>query len=99
MTTEELNDALSDEVVYQRRKLILGALSYELDLVRQAVTLIEVILDDAPRMADMEEAAATQLENNLNELADVERSLDNAESEVFESLTGEQMMRYEKEAE
>jgi hypothetical protein len=99
MTTEELNEALSDEAIYQRRKLILDALNYELQLVRQAITEIEVILDDEPRIAIMPEADLEKIQEGLSNWVDCENELDNAETAAFQSLSGDQMARYEKGAE
>ncbi len=95
MTTEE---ALSDEAVYQRRKLILRAIDYELEVVRLAILEIKDALTKN-RTAHLSESAVESLENQVEELENSEDNLCNAESGVFESLCGSQMIRFETDTE
>ena len=95
MTTEE---ALSDEAVYQRRKLILRAIDYELKLVRVAIAEIEDALTKN-RTAHLSENAIESLEDQATELDESECALSSAESGVYESMSGSQMIRFETDNE
>jgi hypothetical protein len=95
MTTEE---ALSDEAVYQRRKLILRAIDYELKLLRVAITEIEDALTKN-RTAHLSENAIKSLEDQATELDESECNLSYAESGVYESMSGSQMIRFETDNE
>lgn len=96
MTTEELNEALSDEAVYGRRKLLLDALTYEMDLVDRALTILDATTQQEIDM--MTESQTEKFNEDRDELAQVHDSLDDAHTQVFQSLSIPNINRYNKEA-
>lgn len=96
MSIEELNEALTDEAVYGRRKIILDALTYEMELLDQALTLLEP-LDDMTTAA-MTEAQTEKLSEDHDVLEETHSDLDNAHTAVIQSLNLDQIKRYNEES-
>lgn len=96
MTIEELNQELTDDAVYGRRKMILDALTYEMDLVDKALTVMDATPQQDIDM--MTESQTEKFNEDRDELAQVHMSLDDAHTQVFQSLSIPNINRYNKEA-
>lgn len=96
MTIEELNQALTDDAVYARRKMLLDALAYEMDLVDKAMTVMDAMPQQEIDM--MTESQTEKYNEDRDELADAHNDLDDAHTHIFRSLSIPNINRYNEEA-
>lgn len=95
MTTEELNEALSDEAVYARRKTLLDALIYEMDLLDKAMTAMEAI--DAQTINMMTENQVDKMVEDKDAMEEAHRELDDAHTDIIQSLPLHLVNRYNED--